>query len=131
VVRLAKDPFRIREAMGDITDQEGKGIKTQQERAEVFIKHNLVSHGAAQPDTPLIAHSPVPFREADEMLVRQVKEMLSKTRNNSSPGPDRLTYRLIKLIKDTDLGRALMHDIARGIAGQARVPQEHRDMLMV
>lgn len=75
--------------------------------------------------------SPVPFREADEDLVTQELAALSKTKNNTSPGLYGITYRLIELIKDTELGMVLIHDIARGVSGQVQVPRQHRSMSMV
>ena len=36
---------------------------------------------------------------------------LNSTNNSSSPGPDGISYRLLKLLKHTDLGKALLHDI--------------------
>jgi len=46
-----------------------------------------------------------PYREATEEMVERVHRALAKTRNNSIPGPDRINYRHLKLIKDTPLER--------------------------
>jgi len=42
--------------------------------------------------------------------------MLFGHSNNSSPGPDGTSYRLLKLMKDTDLGRADINDVAYAVA---------------
>jgi len=78
-----------------------------------------------------MVHSPAPFREAAEEYLAQVYAALAKTKNNSSPGPNRISYRLIKLINDADLGRAILHGIARGTIALIKVPREHRDLTML
>ena len=57
-------------------------------------------------------------------------EVLAKTKNSNKSGPDGIPYRLIKLIKDTPLGQALINDIA--VASNSGVTQDAtRDMNIV
>lgn len=86
-----------------------------------FEKHNLIS-GA--PPGPVIVRFPKAYRPANEYTTLLVKEALRKTKNNSSPGPDRIPYRLIKLIQDTNLGEAVINDIARIVDGEATIQPE-------
>jgi len=40
---------------------------------------------------------------------------LRRPSNNSEPGPDGISYRLLKILQDTDLGQAVINDIAYNI----------------
>lgn len=73
--------------------------------------------------------SPMPFREADEEQVARVEAALRKAKINSPPGPDQIPYRLMKLIQDTELGRAF-HDIPRVAEGAVPAQQETHDLIM-
>jgi len=117
MVRIVNDPFGIKESLVEIRDADEVPIGSQQALVEGFQKRYLIS--ADPPAEPVIAWSPIPFRETDEDAFRQVEDALRKTRNNSSPGPDRIPYRLIKLIQGTDLGRSLLYNIGRTTQGQA------------
>ena len=46
-----------------------------------------------------------------EELEHSVRKALGGTKNGSAPGPDGISYRLIKAVKDTRLGRELMEEI--------------------
>jgi len=72
--------------------------------------------------------SSVPFGRTGEKDFTKVLRALAGRKNNSSPGPHRVPYRLLKLIKDTPLGEAL---IARTPSGDTAVPSHHRDGVMV
>lgn len=63
--------------------------------------------------------------------MEEVLGALAKTRNNSAPGPDGITYSLIKYIKETPLGTALIHDIARCATGEEEAPPDFRNQIMV
>lgn len=55
---------------------------------------------------------------------------MSKTSKSSSPGPDGISYRLLKLIRDTDLGKAILNDIALTVTG-THTPLAWRALSMV
>ena len=56
---------------------------------------------------------------------------LRSTRNSSAPGPDGLSYRLIKLTQCTPLGWALLNDIILTTENpNYDTPQEWRQMRM-
>ena len=52
---------------------------------------------------------------------------LSKTASESALGPDRINYRLLKLISSTPLGEAVIDDIAITCEG-GRTLDEYRDL---
>lgn len=47
--------------------------------------------------------------------IRELYHALASTSNASAPGPDKIHYRLIKIIADTPLGQALLNDIALSV----------------
>lgn len=71
------------------------------------------------------------FKRASNTTIGKVLKVLGAIRNNSSSGRGIIPYPLLKLIKDTPLGRALIHVIPRSIEGDVRVPKEHRESMMV
>lgn len=136
IVPIAKDQFGIREMMSKLTDQDGNIAETQEELRLSLEKHHLISHNTREDNqdprpTPQVAARPVPFREATRELFDKAYQVLTRTKNNSSPGPDRIPYRLLKLIKDTPLGVALLPDVAISTTGNVTVPEQYRDSVMV
>lgn len=132
VVRIAKDSFGVRTSMGDIADKDGIPLNTQQEIVDAFQKHHLNSTGPdhqAHPQSPPTVTSPIPCKQASDQAIKEVHDAPSKTANSSSPGPDRVNYHLIKLIKDTPLGKAI-NDTAHRCEGTA-TPDSWRDSQMV
>jgi len=64
--------------------------------------------------------------------VRRVWTALGKTKNNSAPGPDGVSWKLLKTIKNTPLGRAMVEDVSQVVAGVGtKMPEEWREMKMV
>ena len=83
-------------------DDEGK--------CRAFLKHNIIC-GHPPPDStprPRTKRSPARADTSERVL-----RALMKTRNNSAPGPDGITWRLLKALKDTRLGRAVLDDVAQ------------------
>ena len=48
---------------------------------------------------------------SEEDLEESVRRALVRTKNGSAPGPDGMSYRLIKAIRDTRLGRELIEEV--------------------
>jgi len=93
VVRVAREPFGIRESIADLTDQEGKPLSKRQEKVKAPQRHNLVTKNPVEeggcPTYPSgHSHKSIPFRRGDEAVKDKVLNALSGTKNNCSPGPD-------------------------------------------
>jgi len=60
-------------------------------------------------------------------------QCLKKTKNNSAPGPDSISWKLLKMLKGTQLGKAVIEDVALvAEEGQAtRMLEEWRGVKMV
>lgn len=132
VVRVAKDPFHNRPSCGDLRDQGGTLLQTDQEKCDAFQKHNFIRDNATEPRHNSITNNQpsIPYRTASDENVQLIQKALLKTRNNSAPGPDRISYRLLKLIKDTHLGQRIFNDIAKTLEGTP-VPSSWRAMSCV
>jgi len=109
IARIAKDPFAIRPRMGTLTTDKGTEARTDEEKITEFQKHHPIPHEKHEHPRPVPSSA---YIKADPSQVKRALHVLSKTSNHSAPGPDRIPYRLIKLIKDTPLGHALINDIA-------------------
>jgi len=56
IVRIANEPLRTRESMGDLVDQDNIPLETQVEKLKVFSKDHLVTGTPANPTRgPIIA----------------------------------------------------------------------------
>ena len=44
------------------------------------------------------------FSYSEDKVMEWVRSALSRTKNNSAAGPDGVSYRLIKAVRDTGLG---------------------------
>ena len=45
------------------------------------------------------------------------------TKNSSAPGPDGVSYRLIKAVRDTPLGQGVMKEVAEGLLEGRTLPE--------
>jgi hypothetical protein len=118
VVRIAKDPFGTKTTISDLIDKGGNRLQTQEEIVEAFQRHYLVTTGEPPHTTPhVIVSLPLPYRRASNRTIHAVRSALANTSNNSSQGPSRINYRLLKLIKDTPLGAAVINDTAATCEG--------------
>ena len=58
-----------------------------------------------------------------DMVRGWVLEAVRGATNNSAPGPDGVGYRFIKAVRDTRLGRELVHDIVDNLV-EGEIPRE-------
>ena len=61
----------------------------------------------------------IKLQKAD--LVSELLKALSTTNNSSTPGPDRISYRLLKLLKDTRLGLQTIKTLADFLRGRRSI----------
>jgi len=110
IARVAQNPFNLKERCGSLQTEDGKIIEEHDEagKCEAFLQHNIIC-GEPNPDTERRdkTRRVVP-REETRAAVRTA---LSRTKNTSAAGPDGVTWRLLKIVKDTRLGRAVLEDV--------------------
>jgi len=128
IVRVCKNPFNSRARCGVITNDQGT-YETDEEKARAFIQHNLITEPAA-PRTAVGLQRRQPVSEPAR---RRVEQALCRTRNNSAPGPDNISWKLLKAIRGTPLGKAIIEDVAQVTSEehQTRIPEEWRELKMV
>ena len=79
---------------------------------EAFVRHNLKTGGEAGGEREEIRVWEKDVEVDPHMLLR-VKRALKSTTNESCAGPDHISWRLLKIIYNTALGRQLESDVAR------------------
>ena len=112
--RIANDPFHINPSMGPIEDTNGNILTSPEDKVNTFSQHHLTNYDNEphRRAPPPIAYSPVQWFQAQASSIKMVLRALSDTKKSNAPGPDGISYRLLKQIKDTNLGKAVINDIA-------------------
>ena len=110
VIWIARNPFNTKKSMPTTLE----GHDTDKGKAQAIIDQHF--RGSEEEDSyGLQSIKGIQMEKGD--LVQKLLKALSTTSNTSTPGPDRISYRLLKLIKDTNLGtRAIgfLADFLRG-----------------
>ena len=71
--------------------------------------------------------------KVSEDMMRRIHRALKKTRNDIAAGPDGISWKLLKMLKGTTLGKALLEDISQvaEVGTRTRIPEDWRKMKMV
>ena len=66
-------------------------------------------------------------------MLQRVRRALRSTKNRSAAGPDNVSWRLLKMISTTHLGRQLERDVVRmaDVRNRLRVHSQWRDLMMI
>ena len=137
IISLARDPFRLRPQMREeIRDNRGNILTQDKEKVKGFQEHNFI--WTPQQESLTVQDSYIKEVLDDtplEWRIEQVVRALLNTKNNSAPGPDGISYRLLKLIRHTTLGKAIIRDIACCFPNNEReredIPTAWQEMLTV
>lgn len=72
-------------------------------------------------------------RKPSEDTMTQIRHLLKETRNDSAPGPDGVSWKLLKMIRDTKLGKVVLEDAGQVAESRSltRMPENWRNMKMV
>ena len=114
VVRLAKNPWgRQGQGMGTLQDDDGNIWEQEQDKVRIISERNFGwDPGRVWEESEIGEGS----QEAIKNLEGELKKALQGTSNSSAPGPDGISYRFIKAIKDTELGKNLFHQLATNLS---------------
>ena len=132
IARITRNSFNMKERCGRLQEENGEEVEEDddEEKCRAFLKHNIICGQKAPETTP----RPRTKRSSPSSETKErVRRALMKTRNNSAPGPDGISWRLLKAIKDTRLGKAVLDDVGQmaelgnGYYGE----EEWRGMIMV
>jgi len=103
--------------------------ESDDDKLRTFTAHNLITEPAVDRDIPVGQRRRTP---SGDIMVR-LDHALKKTRNNSAPGPDGISWKLLKAIKDTRLWKVVVEDVEQVAESEewTGMPEEWRDMKMV
>jgi len=133
VVWIAKDPLHTKARLHTLTDG-NKELSSPQEILQAFRnQHLLKDEYPATTPSPPVGLPQRAYLPASLSTVRNIQIALSRTSNNSAPGPDRISYRLLKILQDTPLGEAVLNDIAYNTdhPSQDKPPWAGMNMVMI
>jgi len=128
IVRVCKNPFGMRERCGTLKDGAGNRYETSEEKLRAFTAHNLITDPTEE-RAAVRQHRRPPSTET----MTHIQHALKKTRNSSAPGPDGISWKLLKMLKDTEIGRAVIEDAGQVAErrGATRMLESWRAMKMV
>ena len=113
VIKVARNPFTRRDTMPATLE----GKDTNEEKVQALIDQHFQGNPEA------VAHgqqlcSMEGMRIQKEELVAKLLKALSSANIHSTPGPDRISYRLLKLLKDSRLGLQAVETLADFMKGK-------------
>ena len=117
VVKWTKDQWRIREVMKYLQDIDNTLLKTDEEKAKGLIRDHLVwneEERKIEEEEEKVEDEEVE-EEALNVIVTKVEIALSEIQNSSAPSLDSISYRFIRMIKDTILGEIILEEVARNL----------------
>ena len=99
LVKFGKDPWRTKETMKALVDDDNTPCNTDDDKLRALVDRNFLTNDQA----PLEVEADAEEEDAvcgysTEELEGKVRETLRGTSNRSAPGPDGISYRLIKLV---------------------------------
>ena len=120
-MRWAKDPWCLKTRMRNLKNLEGRLLDTEKEKLEVLVR-DLFSwrEGMMDLKETEIATREWGVKEVEKMKAL-VKKMLMGTKNSLAPGPDGVSYGLIKAVRDTPLGQGVIKEVAESLL-EGRTP---------
>ena len=137
MARLARDPWRLRLSMRELNDDEGNPLITDREKAEALEKRHFHwdKDGRQLEDTEAKegGRETEELRELEEERVTpsyskqelksKLRKALQRTSNTSAPGPNGMSYRFIKALRDTIFEDELLTQLAKELQ-RGRAPME-------
>jgi len=112
IARITRNPLNLKERCGSLQEENGETIGEDDDEGKcgAFLRHNIIC-GQEAPETT--TRTRTRRSPPDSEMREKVRRALMKTRNNSAPGPDGITWRLLKAIRDTRLGKAVLDDVGQ------------------
>jgi len=115
-VKWAKDPWHLKGTMKKLVDVGGGELGTDKEKVMGLVKDHFGwrenGRGVEEAEREEEEREPT---DRQGQLEEEVRKSLSRTSNSLTPGPDRIRYRLIKMVMGTKLGDKLIKEIARNL----------------
>ena len=100
--------------MGRLKGTNGLWVDGDEEKVRCLLSEVI---GTPSVDARILAREWGRCPMSREELECSVRKALGGTKNGSAPGPDRISYRLIKGVKDTRLGRESIEEVVHSLLG--------------
>ena len=111
IAMVARNPFNLKTRCTKVDDEEGQLHSENSDIAAAFIKHKLITEATEQEAEEDETREQVRRGAPGNTAMRRVQKALSKIKNHSAAG---ISWRLLKMIKETALGQAVLKDAALG-----------------
>ena len=114
VMKWTNNLWRIREVMKAKRNIDNVPLNTNEKRVEGLIRdHFMWNEKVSSVDEEIgeANEEEAEGRDVDEM-VKKVKVAIGRTQNISAPEPDGISYRFIKIIKDSILWEKVLEEVA-------------------
>ena len=128
MVRLARNPWGSKSRMKTLKDLEGKVIE-EEDRAEGLEKAHFLWQDRETEEEEEDGREDAPGLGREE-LKDKVLDALSRTSNTSAPGPDGISYKIIKWANKSVLGEYLMDDVVDNLM-EGKIPKEWQNSKVV
>ena len=128
VVRLAKNPWGSKRRMKTLKDLDGKVIE-EEDRAEALEKAHFLWQDRVAEEEEEDRREDAPGLGREE-LKDKVLDALSRTSNTSAPGPDGISYKIIKWGNKSILGEYVIDDVVDNLM-EGKFPKEWQDSKVV
>lgn len=109
IMRVARNPFQLKERCHTLELEDGTIIQEDDSegKCRAFVEYNVI-HGHSE---TVVNNRKTTRITPSKRVMEQVRRALEKTKSLSTPGPDGISWRLLKAIKDTKLGTVVLEDI--------------------
>jgi len=95
ILRISRNPFNNRARCGTLKDDEGQTYDTDTEKFQAFRQHNLIT----EPAEARRAVGRQERKKAAAEVLQAASRALMGTKNGSAPGPDNISWKLLKAIR--------------------------------
>ena len=130
IVRWAKDPRRLKTRIWNLKDRERRVLSSEEEKVEGLVRDLFGwREGTIDLEETQAVKREWGVKDIEETKVF-VEKALIGTKNSSAPGPDWVSYQLIKAVRDTPLGQGVIKEVAESLL-EGRTPPEWREMRVV
>ena len=119
-MKFSKYAWRTKESIQTLADDNGTLCNTEDDKLRALVDRNFFT----KDQEPLAVEAD--DREVGytiEDLEERVRKALKGASNRSAPGPDRISYRVVKIVLDTKLGREIITEVATSLK-EGRIPEE-------
>ena len=114
--------------MINLQDLEGIILETDEQKADGLVRDLFGWNEESEVDG--IQESVEYVQEETQAMEERVRRGLMGTKNSSAPGPDCISYRLIKAVKDTALGEEVINAVAIQLL-EGTIPERWKEMRVV